>query len=48
MLNAYPNILGEDRTKYVQYSQDVTHYYYLDPTHGQTTNIFFMESMIEL
>ena len=48
MLNAYPNILGEDRAKNVHYSQDVTHYYYLDPTHKQTTNIFFMENTIEV
>ena len=27
---------------------DLTHFYYLDPTHHQNNNIFFMENTIQL
>ena len=48
MIKAFPSILGEDRTKVIDYSQDLTHYYHLDPTHEQTSNLYFMESTIRL
>ena len=48
MLKAFPSILGEDRSQVVAYQQDLTHYYFLDPTHIQETNIFFMENTIRL
>ena len=32
----------------MQYKQDLTHFYYIDPTHMQMTNMFFMESIISL
>ena len=46
MLNAIPNILAEDALEIVEYSEDSTHFYHLDPSHEKNTNIFFMDSTI--
>ena len=46
MLNATPNILGEDAFEIVDYSEDTKHFYYLDPSHAKDENIFFMDSSI--
>ena len=46
ILDPIPNILGTSREEIIRYDQDLKHFYYLDPTHGQQTNIFFMESTI--
>ena len=48
MLNTYPHILGKERKDVVDYGTDVTHYYNLDPTRRQSTNIFFQENTINL
>lgn len=46
MLIMLPNILGDDPNDVLHYQQDLTHYFHLDPTHRQDTNIYFMESTI--
>ena len=48
MLSAIPNILAADHTEIVSYSADLTHFYYLDPTHALDVNVFFLESTINL
>ena len=48
MLSPIPNILGKNKENLVKYQQDLSHFIYLDPTHTQETNIFFMESTILL
>lgn len=48
MLSPIPNILGENKEDLLAYQLDLTHFIYLDPTHTQETNIFFMESTISL
>ena len=48
LLSEVPNILGEDTKEIVQYQQDLTHFYYFDPTHRQETNVYFMESTINI
>ena len=46
MLNATPNILAEDALEIVDYSEDTKHFYFLDPSHAKSENIFFMDSTI--
>ena len=46
-LNSNPSLLG-DSEEVVTYSMDYTYYKYIDPQRIQTTNIFFMESVINL
>ena len=46
MLNAIPNILAEDSLEIVDYYEDTSHFFYLDPAHAKNENIFFMDSTI--
>ena len=48
MLNAKPSINSDDDTKFIEYYQDTTSYFQLDPTHTQLSNIFFVQSLIRL
>ena len=41
MLKQSPNILGQTSEEMIQYVLDWKHYYYLNPTHSQETNIYF-------
>ena len=43
-----PNIAGDDPEEMVVYRTEVSHFYYLDPTHTQTSNIFFQRSILLL
>ena len=48
MLQTYPNILGEDDSEYFTQVTDESMFYYLDPTHRQMINVYFMESVLNL
>ena len=45
---AYPNILGSNHEEVIKYREDTNHFVYLDPTHTQTMNIYFMENTMSL
>ena len=47
-LKPQPNIAGDNPDEMIMYLTDVSHFYYLDPTHVQTNNIFLMESTVRL
>ena len=47
LLKSYPDILGVDRLKIVSYTQDLSHFYFINPHQRQTTNVFMMESIIQ-
>ena len=47
-LKPQPNIAGDNPDEMIMYLTDASHFYYLDPTHVQTNNIFLMESTVRL
>ena len=47
-LGAQPNILGNKKNQVIHYSEDVSTYFHIDPTHRQIANLLFMESTIRL
>ena len=40
--------MGSEKDQVVQYSEETSHFVYIDPSHRQTMNIFFMESTLSL
>ena len=48
ILRQQPDILEAEVEDKIHYSQDITNFYSLDPTHTQTSNLYFMESTIRL
>ena len=47
-LRGYPSLLGDETETVVSYSQDFTYFKVLDPGNTQSSNVFFMESIINL
>ena len=47
-VSTQPNILTRHVEQEVHYSTDERNFFYLDPTHRQSTNIYFMENTIRL
>ena len=47
-LRGYPSLLGDETETVVSYSQDFTYFKVLDPGKTQSSNVFFMESIINL
>ena len=46
MIKTSTNTFAKNYEDLVEYSTDVTHDYFLDPTHGQTINMYFIESQM--
>ena len=48
MSNASPNILAQNEDEVINYMNDARHFYFLDPSHIQTENMFFGSSSISM
>ena len=47
-MHSEPDIFGQSHDEMIHFSNDVTQYHILDPTHTQNTNLFFSESVMNL